>query len=71
MIDLLVATTEAESPKTLYYVAGSALALFAIGISIVGFMRPSFPSSSLQSRAVIAVAIALTAFAMLSVLITS
>ena len=71
MIDLLIATVEEEPSKTLYYLAGSALALFAIGISVVGFTKPDFPNSTRQSRAIMLTSVALTAFVMAAVIITS
>lgn len=71
MIDLLIATVEEEPSKTLYYVAGGLLALFAIGISVIGFVRPDFPSSPLQSRVIMTGAVLLTVFVMTAVIITS
>lgn len=71
MLDLLIATAEEEPSKTFYYVAGGALVLFAIGISLLGFTRPNFPSSPLESRAVMAASVAITLVVMVSVIITS
>ena len=71
MIDLLIATVEEEPAKTLYYVAGGALALFAVAVSVVGFARPDFPSSALQARAIMAGGVLLTAFVITAVIITS
>lgn len=71
MIAALIAAVEEEPSQTLYFLAGGALALWAIGVSIVGFTRPDFPSSTMQSRAVIVTSIALTLFAMTAVILTS
>ena len=71
MIDLLIAAVEEEPSKTLYYLAGGALALFAIGISVVGFTRPDFPSTPSQSRAIMVSGVLLTVFTMAAVIITS
>lgn len=71
MIAALIAAVEEESSQTLYFLAGGALALRAICVSIVGFTRPDFPSSTMQSRAVIVTSIALTLFAMTAVILTS
>ena len=71
MIDLLIATVEEEPSKTLYYLAGGALALFAIGISVVGFTRPDFPSTPSQCRAIMVSGVLLTVFTMAAVIITS
>ena len=73
MIDLLIAMVEGEEEpsKTLYFVAGGVLVLFAIGISVFGFTRPNFPSSPTQARAVMAVSAGLTLFVLVAVVITS
>ncbi len=71
MIDLLLATVEQEPSKTLFYLAGGALALWAIGISVLGFTRPQYPSSPAQARAVMAISAALTAFVLVATLITN
>lgn len=73
MIDLLVATVaeEEEPSKTLYYIAGAALVVFAIGLSVVGFTRPAFPTTALQARAVMAASVAVTLFVMVAVVATS
>lgn len=72
LIDLLVATVEGEEEpsKTLYYIAGAVLVLFAVAISVIGFTRPNFPSSALQSRAVMLVSTGLTLFVLVAVLVT-
>ena len=70
MIDLLIATVEEEPSKTLYYLAGAVLALFAVGISVVGFTRADFPSSPAQSRAIMVIGVLLTVFTMATVIIT-
>ncbi len=62
---LLLAAAEGGHSETLFYVAGSLLAIFAVAVSVVGFARPDFPSSSGSARAVMgsgAVLVALAAF---------
>ena len=52
----VVPVLAAEKNKTPFYIAGGALALWAIGISLaVGLRRPDFPSSAGGEHAVIAV----------------
>ena len=72
MIDLLIAMVEGEEEpsKTLYYVAGGVLVLFGVAVSVVGFTRPTFPSSAMQARAVMAASAALTLFVLVAVVVT-
>jgi hypothetical protein len=71
MIDLLLAAVEEEPSKTLYFIAGGALALFAIGISVVGFRKPDFPRSAQQARVIMAASALLTMFVLTAVIVTS
>ena len=72
MIDLFIAAAEQEEPsKTLYFVAGGALTIFAIAISAFGLSRPDFPVTALQARAVMAASVVLVLFTIAAVLITS
>ena len=60
----------AESSKTLFYVAGGALVLFAILVSALGVARSEFPSSKGAARGVMAVGALLVAFVMAAAVIT-
>jgi hypothetical protein len=73
VIDVLLAATdaEAETSKTLFYVAGGALAAWAVAISVLGFVRPAFPGSGTAARAVIAVSVALAALVGYAAIATS
>jgi len=62
---------EEESSKTAFYVAGGALALFAVLISAVGIARHEhFPPSRALATAVIAVCAALVAATMATAILT-
>jgi hypothetical protein len=62
---------EEESSKTAFYVAGGALALFAVLISAVGIARHEhFPPSRGLSAAIIAVCAALVAATMATAILT-
>jgi hypothetical protein len=53
---LLVAAAEhAEPSKTAFYLAGGALAAWAVILSAVGLTRPEFPGSEAASRGVMAI----------------
>ena len=75
MLDALIvfASTEGgeESSKTLFYIAGGLLAVFAVLISLLGLSRiDSFPSSKGQARGVIGLAGVLVVAAMAAAVIT-
>ena len=72
-LTIVFAATEGhESSKTLFYVAGGVLAVFAVVISLIGISRiGSFPSSKGQTRGVIALAGLFVLAAMASAIITS
>ena len=60
-----------ESSKTLFYIAGGLLAVFAVLISALGLSRiDSFPSSKGQARGVIGLAGVLVVAAMAAAIIT-
>lgn len=77
MIELLLAAGEAaevaehEPSKTLFYLAGGAFAAWAIGISVFGFTRPSFPTTAAQSRAVMAISALLMVLVLAATLVTN
>ena len=62
---------EEESSKTLFYVAGALLALFAVAVSALGITRKdTFPASRGQSRGVMALAAVLVLFTMAAAIVT-
>ena len=61
-----------EHSKTLFYLAGGVLAVFAVVISLLGISRiGTFPSSKGQARGVIGLAALLVVAAMASAIITA
>jgi hypothetical protein len=61
-----------ESSKTLFYLAGGLLAVFAVVISVIGIRGiGSFPSGTGQARGVIGLAALLVLFAAASAIITA
>ena len=68
----LFAATEGEEPsKTLFYVAGGVLAVFAVVISALGISRiGTFPSSTGQARGVIGLAALFVLAAMAAAVLT-
>ena len=71
-LTIIFASTEGEeSSKTLFYVAGGALAVFAVIISVIGIRGiATFPSSKGQARGVIGIAALLVIAAAASAVIT-
>jgi hypothetical protein len=59
LVTLLAAAAEEHRSETPFYIAGGVLAAFAVIISIVGFVRPSFPSGNGGTRAVMGVSVLL------------
>ena len=72
-LTIVFAATEGhESSKTLFYILGGALAVFAVLISAFGISRiGTFPSSTGQARGVIGLAGLLVVAAMAAAIITS
>lgn len=67
---LLVLASE-ESSKTAFYVAGGALATWAVILSAIGLTRPDFPGSDGASRGVMAISAVLVIAAMAAAVVTS
>ena len=68
---VFAATEGEESSKTLFYLAGGLLAIFAVVIAAVGIKRiGTFPSSRGQARGVIGLAALLVVAAAASAIIT-
>ena len=70
---IVFASTEGEeSSKTLFYLAGGLLAVFAVVISVTGIRGiGSFPDGKAQTRGVIGIAALLVLFAAASAIITA
>ena len=61
-----------EHSKTLFYVAGAVLAVFAVLVSVIGISRiGSFPASKWQARGVLGLAALLVLAAMASAIVTA
>jgi len=52
---LVLASEGAEPSKTAFYVAGGALAAWAVILSAIGLSRPEFPGSDGAARGVMAI----------------
>ena len=59
-----------ETSKTLFYVVGGALVVFAIVVSAIGITRASFPASKGAARGVMALGALLVACTMAAAVIT-
>ena len=68
---LLAQAEEAEPSKTIYYIAGGALAVWALVVSFVGLRSPSFPGGGGAARGVMALSVVLALFAMVTAVITA
>ena len=71
-LTIVFASTEGEeSSKTLFYIAGSVLAVFAVVISVIGIKGiATFPATKGQARGVIGIAALLVLAAAASAIIT-
>ena len=68
---LLLAAEEAEPSKTAFYVAGIALAAWAVVLTFIGMSRPTFPSSAGVSRMVMAITVVLVVGVAAATILTS
>jgi hypothetical protein len=50
---VIAATTESGKSETPFFIFGALLAVFAVAISVVGFMRPEWPGGERGARGVI------------------
>jgi hypothetical protein len=66
---LLVMAAE-ETSKTAFYLAGGALAAWAVILSAVGLSRPEFPGSVAATRGVMAISAVLVIAAMAAAVVT-
>ena len=67
----LLLAAAAEKSKTAWYVAGSALALWAVIVAAIGITRPEFPGNAAGRAAVITISVALVATAMAMAVVTA
>lgn len=67
---LVVAAETAEASKTAFYVAGIALAGWAVLLAFVGLTRPEFPGSDGAARGVMAISTVLVIAAMAAAVAT-
>lgn len=70
LLVLAAKTAEEESSKTPFYIAGGALAAFAVLIGAFGLSKPDFPATQGAQRAVVLVAALLTVAAMTASVLT-
>jgi hypothetical protein len=68
---LLAQEAEAEPSKTSYYVAGGALAIWAVVVSFLGLRSAEFPRGPGGARGVMAISVVLAAAAMVTAVITA
>ena len=72
LITVFASTEGEESSKTLFYLAGGILAVFAVVISAIGISRiGSFPASTGQARGVIGLAALLVLAAITAAIVTA
>lgn len=67
---LVLAAEEAESSKTLFYVAGGGLAVWALLVSGLGMAKPDFPGSDGAAKGVYGISAALMVFAAVAAIVT-
>ncbi len=64
---LVLAAEEGPEPsKTLFYIAGGLLVLWALVVAALGLARPEFPDNKGASRGVMALSVVLVAFTMVA-----
>lgn len=70
---LLAAAAEGGEEKShlAFYLAGGITAAFAVIVSIIGIQRPSFPATKGQQSAVTALAVAVVAASMATIVLTA
>ncbi|MBW3609754.1 MAG: hypothetical protein KY463_15745 [Actinobacteria bacterium] len=65
------AAAEEHHDETPFFIMGAILVAFAVAISIVGFKKPDFPSSSGAARGIMALSVALVAATAFSIVYVS
>jgi hypothetical protein len=68
---LLGAAEAAKKSELPFFLAGGALATFAVIISVIGFKKPDFPADAGAARGVMALSIALVLAAMSAIVYVS
>jgi hypothetical protein len=68
---LVLAAEETEPSKTGFYVAGGALAVWAVVLGLAGLRSPDFPGSEHGARGVMAISAVLVVAAMAAAVLTS
>jgi hypothetical protein len=68
---LLAAEEAAEPSKTAFYIAGGALAVWAVVLSVMGLRSPSFPNGAGGARGVMAISFVLMVAAMTTAVVTA
>jgi hypothetical protein len=61
----------AEPSKTAFYIAGGALAVWAVVLSAIGLTQPEFPANEGAKRGVMALSVLLVALAMITAVATA
>jgi hypothetical protein len=69
VLSLLLAASEPS--KVPFYIAGGALAVWAVVLAGIGLTRPSFPYSDRGARGVISISFVLFALAVAMAIVTS
>lgn len=67
----LVLAAAAEKSKTAWYVAGGALAVWAVIVAAIGITQPEFPGKGAGRNVVMAISILLVAAAMAMAVVSS
>jgi hypothetical protein len=67
---LSVILAASEPSKTPFYLAGGALAVYAVALAAVGLTRPSFPFSQAGARAVMGLSFVLVVVAIAMAIVT-
>ena len=71
-LTVIAAVEGEESPKTLFYIAGGLLAVFAVVVSVIGIRAGErFPASKKASRGVLGLAALLVVAAMAAAVVSS
>jgi hypothetical protein len=69
MLTLLLAA--GEPSKVPFYIAGGALALYAVGLAGIGLTRPEFPYGERGARGVMALSFVIVVIAIAMAIVTS
>jgi hypothetical protein len=67
----LLITAAGEPSKVPFFIAGGALALYAVILSAIGMRRPDFPFSGRGQRGVVAVTVVIVVLAIAAAIGTS